>query len=96
MGIDPIQGKQQDRLQVERRYGQNAGSGDRSKPGPIEHDDCVQLSSQTREFTRIRELVDATPDIRQDRVEQLRREIAAGTYNVPSSDIADAIIDTWI
>ena len=95
MGIDPIQGKQ-DRLQVERRYGQNAGSSDRSKPGPIEPDDRVQLSSQTREFTRIREMVDATPDIRQDRVEQLRREIAAGTYNVPGSDIADAIIDTWI
>ena len=96
MGIDPIQGKQQDRLQVERRYGQNAGTSDRSKPGPIEHDDSVQLSSQTREFAQIRELVDATPDIRQDRVEQFRRDIAAGNYNVSSSDIADAIIDTWI
>lgn len=95
MGIDPIESKQ-DRLQVERRYGQNVGSSDRSKSGPVEHDDSVQLSSQTQEFARIRELVDATPDIRQDRVEQLRREIAAGTYNVPSSDIADAILDTWI
>jgi flagellar biosynthesis anti-sigma factor FlgM len=95
MGIDGIQGKQ-DRLQVERRYGQNSGPNDRRKTGPVEHDDSVQLSSQTQEFTRIRELIDATPDIRQDRVELLRREIAAGTYNVPSSDIAEAIIDTWI
>ena len=95
MGIDGIDGKQ-DRLQVERRYGQSARPGDRHKPDAFEHDDSVQLSSQTLEFTRIRELVDATPDIRQDRVELLRREIAAGTYNVPSSDIADAIIDTWI
>ena len=95
MGIDGIQGKQ-DRLQVERRYGQNAASSDRSRTSPKEQEDSVRLSSQTQEFTKIRELVDAAPEIRQDRVEQLRREIADGKYNVSSSEIADAIIDMWI
>ena len=95
MGIDEIHGKR-DKLQVERQYGRQANPGDRSKTGSVEHDDHVQFSSETQEFLRIRNLVDATPDIRQDRVDQLRRQIAQGTYEVSGSDIADAILDTWM
>jgi len=95
MGIDGIQGKR-DKVEIEQQYGKQPKAGDRSKAGAIDHDDHVQFSSESQEFLRIRNLVDATPDIRQDRVDQLRRQIAEGTYSVPSEDIADAILDTWV
>ena len=93
MAIDGIQGRQ-DRVQVEERYRQGGGNGNRS--GRILQGDSVELSSQTQELLRVKNLVDAAPDVRLDRVEQLRREIAAGTYEVSSAEIADAIIDAWI
>jgi flagellar biosynthesis anti-sigma factor FlgM len=95
MGIDGIQGKR-DKLQIEQHYGQQSNAGNRSKPSSADQDDKVQISNETQEFLRIRSLVDATPDIRQDLVAELRRQIAQGTYEVSSSDIADAILDTWM
>jgi negative regulator of flagellin synthesis FlgM len=95
MGIDGIQGKR-DALQVERQSGQRTGSSDRSSTPSSDLEDSVELSSETLEFSRLRKLVDATPDIRHERVEQLKQEIAQGTYNVPASHIAEAILDEWM
>jgi len=95
MGIDGIQGKR-DELQVERQRYQRTGSSDRSSTQSSEREDSVELSSDTLEFARLRKLVDAAPDIRHDRVEQLKREISQGRYNVPASQIAEAILDEWM
>ena len=95
MGIDGIQGKR-DELQVERQRGQRTGSSDRSNTQSSEREDSIELSSDTLEFVRLRKLVDAAPDIRHDRVEQLKREISQGRYNVPASQIAEAILDEWM
>ena len=95
MGIDGIQGKRNE-LQVERQRGQRTGSSDRSGTQSPEREDSVELSADTLEFSRLRKLVDAAPDIRHDRVEQVKREISQGTYNVPASQIAEAILDEWM
>ena len=95
MGIDGIQGKR-DELQVERQRNERTGSRDGSTTRSSNHEDSFELSSETQEFLRIRKLVDAVPEVRHDRVEQLKHEIARGTYNVPASDIAEAILNEWI
>lgn len=96
MGINEIQGKQ-DKIQVEESYRRTDSVRSRPESGHVDRQqDSLDLSSQTQELLRIRKLVDATPEIRLDRVEELRREIDAGTYHVPSDEIAQAIIDTWI
>jgi negative regulator of flagellin synthesis FlgM len=95
MGIDGIQGKGSE-LQVERQRTERPSGGDRSTTQSSDREDSFELSSQTQEFLRIRKLVDTVPDIRLDRVAQLKQEIAQGTYNVPASDIAEAILDEWI
>jgi flagellar biosynthesis anti-sigma factor FlgM len=95
MGIDGIQGKR-DKLQIEQEHGQKTNAGGRPNAFPIHQEDQVQFSSETQEFLRIRNMVDAAPDIRQDLVDELRRQISQGAYHVPSSDIAEAILDTWV
>ena len=95
MEIDGIQGKR-DKLQIEQHYGKQSKAGERSKSGSIDHGDQVQFSNETQEFLRIRDMVDATPDIRQGLVDELRLQIAQGNYNVTSSEIADAILDAWM
>ena len=94
MGIDGIQGNRDD-LKVEKR-GQNTNASNRTSSRAPENEDSVELSSATQEYLRVRKLVDALPDVRYEKIEQLKQQISSGTYNVPASDIAEAILDEWI
>jgi flagellar biosynthesis anti-sigma factor FlgM len=54
--------------------------------------DCVQLSARAQEFNRIKELVDRTPDVRQESVDRLRGAIQNGDYKPDSQKTSDALI----
>ena len=68
-------------------------SGGNGKAGPSPEPDNVQISERSQEFLRIRQLVDAQPDVRLDRVNKLAKAIDSGTYDVKAEHIAEAIID---
>lgn len=53
----------------------------------------VHRSERTQEFLRIRQLVDALPDVRLERVNRLAKAIDEGTYQVSGRQIAEAIIE---
>lgn len=54
--------------------------------------DRLELSVRSLEMTRFDDLIQSVPDVREDRVEQIRSEIEAGTYNVKAEKIAEKII----
>jgi negative regulator of flagellin synthesis FlgM len=54
--------------------------------------DSLELSVRSREISYLDELVRTTPDVREQKIEQVRREIEAGTYNVKAEKIAEKII----
>ena len=54
--------------------------------------DRLELSVRSLEISHLDELIRSTPDIREERVEQVRREIESGTYNVKAEKIAEKII----
>ncbi len=58
--------------------------------------DRLELSVRSREISHIDELVRSTPDVREMKVEQVRREIEAGTYNVKAEKIAEKIIGGYL
>ncbi len=91
MGIDGIN-EQRNLLPVESKTGAPQSANPRPEAQQSENADRVQFSEQTMEFIRIRQLADATPELRQDRINRLREEIERGTYNVSGEDIADAIV----
>ena len=68
----------------------SSGSDGKAKTSPER--DVVQISERSQEFLRIRELVDAQPDVRLDRVNKLAKAIDSGTYDVKGEHIAEAII----
>ena len=68
------------------------------KASPTEN---VKLSHTARDIQKIREIVEATPEIRTDKVGQLKREIEAGTYSVKADKVAErmlreSLIDAFI
>lgn len=64
--------------------GRNVGSSPES--------DRIELSIQGREISQLDELIRSAPDIRESKIEQVRRSIEAGTYNVKAEMIAEKII----
>jgi len=54
--------------------------------------DTVNLSDRSKLIAKARELAFSAPDIRSEKVADLTAKVAAGTYKVSSSDVADSII----
>lgn len=54
--------------------------------------DNVSLSAKARELQEAREALDAAPEVRKEKVEEIKGRVEAGTYNVKAEAIADAII----
>ena len=54
--------------------------------------DHVELSSQAQEMQRALEAVNDQPEIRADRVTELRAQIADGTYRVDARTIAARLV----
>jgi negative regulator of flagellin synthesis FlgM len=56
----------------------------------------VEISSRAKELSQAKELASSAPDVRADRVAQLKKQIADGNYHVSSEDIADRMLeDHW-
>ena len=54
--------------------------------------DSVSLSTEGKFLSAIGQRLAETPDVRREKVEELRRLIAEGKYHVSGTDIADAML----
>lgn len=52
----------------------------------------VKLSPKARDIQKIREVMEATPEIREEKVGQFKKEIEAGTYSVKGDQVAEKMI----
>lgn len=57
--------------------------------------DKVEISQTGKDYQTAKAAVSAAPDIREDKVEALKRSIASGTYNVSGEELADKLIDNY-
>lgn len=55
--------------------------------------DTLALSDFAKELSVAKSAVDQTPDVRQTRVDEIKQQMEAGTYNITASQIADKLID---
>jgi len=55
--------------------------------------DMLELSTQYQENYHLNNLIRITPDVREVKVEQIRRELNNGTYHVRAEKIAEKIIE---
>jgi len=63
--------------------------------------DQVEVSGQAKEIGRLQAAVSKVPDVRTDRVENVKNAVNSGTYNVKGEAVADkmlkeAVIDSVI
>ncbi|HMK56518.1 MAG TPA: flagellar biosynthesis anti-sigma factor FlgM [Dissulfurispiraceae bacterium] len=66
------------------------------KPEAVAQNDEVSLSGAAKEIGRLQAEVSKLPDIRADRVEEIKNAINSGTYNVKGEAVAGKLIKNAI
>jgi len=56
----------------------------------------VDLSTESKEMKKIQDLLAATPDVRAERVEALKKLIESGQYKVDSNALAEKMIKEFL
>jgi flagellar biosynthesis anti-sigma factor FlgM len=54
--------------------------------------DRAELSEQARLLAKARVASQETPDVRSDRVQELKQQIASGAYSIPYQDLARRLL----
>lgn len=57
--------------------------------------DKLNISSAGKDMQVAKEAVAAAPDIRMDRVNEIKNALANGTYNVSGEDFADKLLERF-
>ena len=52
----------------------------------------AQLSAKGKEFARVKAVADSVPDVREAKVQELKKKIEAGKYNVDADALAERMV----
>lgn len=53
----------------------------------------AEISAKGRELARAKEVAMSAPDMREDKIAELKRRIASGSYQVDAKAVADRMVD---
>lgn len=53
----------------------------------------VDVSSKSKEFAHAKQVASETPDVREEKIAELKRRIAGGNYHVDADAVADRMVD---
>jgi negative regulator of flagellin synthesis FlgM len=66
--------------------------GGRAKGAEAAHGDTLEVSARGRELAKAQQAVDAAPDVRTDKVAEIKKRIEDGTYQVPADVLARKLL----
>lgn len=87
-GTNPLAGPQKIQRLDQAKHSDRAEKNGGVQPEP----DRLELSIQSREISQLDEMIRSTPDVREERIAEVRQAIENGTYNVKAEKIAEKII----
>ncbi len=59
-------------------------------------DTIVNLSPALKEADAIKEIIESEPDIREDKVAEIKARIDSGSYTVDHQAVADKLVDSFL
>ena len=57
--------------------------------------DSIQISSFGKDLQTVRQALSNVPDVREDRIQPIKEQLAAGTYSVDNSDFASKLLEKY-
>lgn len=61
-----------------------------------DQDTIVNLSQTLKETQLIKEIISSEPDIREDKISELKEKIESGKYTIDNDAVADKLVDSFI
>ncbi|NLK73798.1 MAG: flagellar biosynthesis anti-sigma factor FlgM [Clostridiales bacterium] len=59
------------------------------------YSDKVEISSEGKAYHNVKQVLNQVPDIRADKVNELKQKIQSGTYNISAEEVADKMISRY-
>lgn len=72
-------------------YNQRDTNIKKTKTKTTENDNFT-VSEEARDFQAVFRAVSKAPDVRQDKIDAIKKQIQEGTYNISSEDIANKML----
>lgn len=82
----------EDRLRIFQIYSRSTNVNKVEKKQDVKGSDKLEISSEARDFHAILNAIKATPDIREEKVNEIKNKIESGTYNVSAKDVVEKLI----
>jgi negative regulator of flagellin synthesis FlgM len=57
--------------------------------------DSVEISQMGKDFQIAKQAVSSTPDIRQDKVDEIKKKLESGNYEISLEELADKMINDF-
>jgi negative regulator of flagellin synthesis FlgM len=79
-----------------KRTDKSSAAESASKAGTAAIDSSAvkpEISSKAREFSQAKDIASNASDVREEKIAELKRRIASGTYQVNAQAIADKMVD---
>lgn len=65
------------------------------KAEPVTRKDQVALSSEAKDFVAIQKMLSDVPEVRQDKINDIKARMASGSYNVKAEEVAEKIVSQF-
>lgn len=82
----------EDRMKIFQIYTQTAKVSRVEKKQELTATDKVEISSEARDFQAILNAIKLTPDVREEKVNEIKKKIDSGTYNISGRDVVEKLI----
>ncbi len=77
--------------------GQQLSDGQRNQGITHEsRDTIVNLSQASKELRLAREVIESEPDVREEKIAEIRDKIESGTYEIDNQAVADKMVGSFI
>lgn len=57
--------------------------------------DKLEISQKGKDYRVAKEIVAQVPDVRQERIDEIKKQIESGTYSVDMTEVADKIVSRY-
>lgn len=74
----------------------SARAGQAAKADPSSIAARAEISPRAKEMAMAKQVASQAPDVREEKIAELKRRIASGEYNVKPEDVADKLVDEHI
>jgi negative regulator of flagellin synthesis FlgM len=89
---DPAISGQYATRRTDRVANDGQSAADPNQVGSSSTGDTVEISAESRTLSRARQAVDSAPDVRADKVAEIKKRIEDGTYSVSPEALANKLL----